>query len=431
LISTGKKKPHRLHYAWIVLAITFFAILVAAGMRSVTGVIMIPLEREFDWSRADISLAFAINLTIYGFSGPFIAAWMDKLGVKKMMAYAMLILTIGIALSLAMTNIWHLHIIWGVMIGLGSGVFLTVLSATVANKWFEKRKGMVVGLLMSSTAAGQMVFLPLLSSIIEASSWRMALMIFIILGLVMIPAIIFLMKDDPAEMGLLPFGATEKNQKPVNKQQKNPISTAFQALAIGIRSWPFWLLSLSFFICGLTTSGLMGTHFIPASVHHGIPEVKAASLFAFMGIFNIIGTLFSGWLSDRFDNGWLLFWYYFLRGVSLLILPYAFDSQSYLLLIMFAVFYGLDWIATVPPTVNLATRHFGKERGAVIYGWILAAHQVGSGVAAYAAGYLYEIQHSYTMTFFSAGILCFVATLFVLGARKKKHANLLVEIKTL
>lgn len=428
---TSVKKHNRQHYGWIILGITFVAILVAAGMRSITGVIMIPLENEFGWSRADISLAFAINLTIYGFSGPFIAAWMEKLGVRKIMVYAMLILILGIALSLAMTKVWHLHIIWGVMIGLGSGVFLTVLSATVANRWFEKRRGMVVGLLMSSTAAGQMVFLPLLSSIIEASSWRSALMVFIILGLIMIPIIAIWMRNEPAEKGLLPFGATETVMKVEVKNQKNPISTAFEALLVGVRSWPFWLLCLSFFICGLSTSGLMGTHFIPASVHHGIPEVRAASIFAFMGIFNIIGTLFSGWLSDRFDNGWLLFWYYGLRGLSLLVLPYAFESQSYFLLFMFAIFYGLDWIATVPPTVNLATQNFGKERGAVIYGWVLAAHQVGSGVAAYTAGYLYEVQHSYTTTFISAGILCFVATLFVLSARKKKQQALQLESKPL
>jgi MFS family permease len=429
MFNSSVKKHKRLHYSWIVLGITFFAILVAAGMRSVTGVIMIPLEDEFGWSRTDISLAFAINLTIYGFSGPFIAAWMEKLGVRKIMAHAMLVLVIGIGLSLIMTSVWHLHIIWGVLIGLGSGVFLTVLSATVANRWFEKRRGMVVGLLMSSTAAGQMIFLPILSSIIEESSWRMALVVFIILGILMIPIILLWMRDEPAEKGLLPFGATERVEKSPSKNKKNPITTAFEGLAVGVRSWPFWLLCISFFICGLSTSGLMGTHFIPASVHHGIPEVRAASLFAFMGIFNIIGTLFSGWLSDRFDNGWLLFWYYGLRGLSLLVLPYAFESQSYLLLVMFAVFYGLDWIATVPPTVNLAVKHFGKERGAVIYGWVLAAHQVGSGVAAYAAGYLYEVQHSYTITFISAGILCFVATLFVLSARKKKQIIIQVESK--
>jgi MFS family permease len=431
MINTSVKKSNRLHYGWVVLGITFFAILVAAGMRSVTGVIMIPLENEYGWSRADISLAFAINLTIYGFSGPFIAAWMEKLGVRKIMAYAMFVLVLGIGLSLTMTRVWHLHIIWGVVIGLGSGVFLTVLSATVANRWFEKRRGMVVGLLMSSTAAGQMIFLPLLSSIIEDSSWRMALLVFIILGILMIPIISLWMRDQPAEKGLLPFGATEKVEKSPSTNEKNPISTAFEGLAVGARSWPFWLLCLSFFICGLSTSGLMGTHFIPASVHHGIPEVRAASLFAFMGIFNIIGTLFSGWLSDRFDNGWLLFWYYGLRGLSLLVLPYAFESQSYLLLVMFAVFYGLDWIATVPPTVNLAVKHFGKERGAVIYGWVLAAHQVGSGVAAYAAGYLYEVQHSYTTTFISAGVLCFVATLFVLSARKKKQVKIQIEGKAI
>lgn len=383
---------------------------------------MLPLEQEFEWSRSAISFAFAINLTLYGFSGPFIAAGLERLGIRKTMVYAMLLLVIGMVASLfIMTEIWQLHLIWGIIIGIGSGVFLTVLSATVANTWFEKRRGFVLGLLMASTAAGQMIFLPLLSYLTEAFSWRVGLYVFVGFGLLMIPIILIWMKDKPTDIGLLPYGADEQMVKspPVNK--KNPIASAFEVLWIGVRSVPFWLLSISFFICGLSTAGLIGTHFIPASSHHGIPEVHAASLFAFMGIFNIIGTMFSGWLSDRFDNRWLLFWYYGLRGLSLLILPYAFEVKSYIILIGFAIFYGLDWIATVPPTIRLASDYFGKEKGAIIYGWVFASHQVGSGVAAYLGGYFYDIFNSYSITFISAGILCIVATLFVLSVKKKQQ----------
>ncbi|MCT8139174.1 MFS transporter [Anaerobacillus sp. CMMVII] len=406
-----------MHYGWVVVWLTFIAVLVAAGVRSITGVIMVPLEQEFEWSRSAVSFAFAINLILYGFSGPFIAVGMNRLGIRKMMAYAMGLLVIAMLISLFMTQIWQLHIIWGVFIGIGCGVFLTVLSAHVANNWFEKRRGFVLGLLMASTAAGQVIFLPLLSYLTETYTWRIGMSVFIVLGIVMIPLILLWIKDTPAEKGLLPFGAVQKEAKPA-LNQKNPIVTSFEVLWVGLRSTPFWLLSISFFICGLSTVGLISTHFIPASAHHGIPEVHAASLLAFMGIFNIIGTMLSGWLSDRFDNRWLLFWYYGLRGLSLLILPYALETNSYAMLIGFAVFYGLDWIATVPPTIRLASDYFGKDRGVIIYGWVFAAHQVGAGVAAFLGGYFYEVFHSYTLTFLSAGILCILATLFVLRVKK-------------
>jgi MFS family permease len=258
---------------------------------------MVPLEQEFEWSRSAISFAFAINLTLYGFSGPFIAAGLERMGIRKTMVYAMLLLIFGMVVSLFMTEIWQLHLIWGIMIGMGCGVFLTVLSATVANNWFEKRRGFVLGLLMASTAAGQMIFLPLLSYLTGIYSWRIGLSVFIALGVLMVPIIAIWMKDKPAEKGLLPYGAVQQDVKPANANRRNPIASAFEVLWIGVRSVPFWLLSISFFICGLSTTGLIGTHFIPASTHHGIPEVHAASLFAFMGVFNIIGTMFSGWLS--------------------------------------------------------------------------------------------------------------------------------------
>jgi MFS family permease len=407
-----------LYYGWVVVWLTFFAVIIAAGIRSITGVIMIPLEQEFEWGRSAISLAFAINLTLYGFSGPFIAAGLERMGIRRMMVYAMLLLVFGMAMSLFMTEVWQLHLIWGIIIGMGCGVFLTVLSASVANRWFEKRRGFVLGLLMAGTAAGQMIFLPLLSYLTEAYSWRVGLSVFIGLGVLMVPIIAIWMKDTPAEKGLLPYGALQQDIQSSAVNRTNPITSAFEVLSIGIRSLPFWLLSISFFICGLTTTGLIGTHFIPASTHHGIPEMNAASLFAVMGVFNIIGTTFSGWLSDRFDNRWLLFWYYGLRGLSLLVLPYALEMNSYPMLIGFALFYGLDWIATVPPTIRLASDYFGKKRGAIIYGWVFAAHQVGSGVAAFLGGYFYEIFNSYTFSFLSAGVLSIVATLFVLSIKK-------------
>ncbi|OLO25245.1 MFS transporter [Alkalihalophilus pseudofirmus] len=412
-------RPQKIYYGWIVVWLTFFAILVAAGIRSITSVIILPLEQEFEWTRSSISLAFAINLTLYGFSGPFIAAGMERIGITKMMVYGMVFLNIGLIVSLIMSHIWQLYLVWGILIGIGCGVYLTVLAARVANNWFDQRRGFVLGLLMASTAAGQVIFLPLLSYLSEAYSWRIGISLFLILGIVILPLLALWMKDHPKEIGLLPFGATQENVVDTQSEPKtNPIKVAFQVLGDGVRSVPFWLLSISFFICGFSTVGLISTHFIPASTHHGIPEVHAASLLAFMGIFNIIGTMLSGWLSDRFDSRWLLFWYYGLRGLSLLVLPYALEMHSYLLLIGFAIFYGLDWIATVPPTIQLASDYFGKEKGVTIYGWVFAAHQVGAGVAAFLGGYFYEIFHGYTVSFISAGLLCIVATLFVISIKK-------------
>ena len=313
-----------LHYGWVVVWLTFFSVLVAAGIRSISGIIIVPLEEEFGWSRSAISFAFALNLTLYGFLGPFVAAAMERFGIRKLMVIAMTLLVIAITISLNMTEIWHLQVLWGIVVSLGSGIYLTVLSATVANRWFEKRKGIVLGLLSAATAAGQMLFLPLLAYLVQEYSWRMALSIFIGLGIIFIPLIALLMRDRPSDKGLLPYGAEETESKQPAAAKRNPIALAFEGLWVGIRSVPFWLLATSFFICGASSSGLIGTHFIPASSHHGIPEIQAASLFAFMGIFNIIGTILSGWLSDRFDSRWLLFWYYGLEGIVLTFSPVYF-----------------------------------------------------------------------------------------------------------
>lgn len=411
----------KIHYGWIVVIIAFFSMLIAAAIRSTSGVILVPLEEEFGWSRSAISLAFAINLVLYGFSGPFFAAYLERFGVRKVMVYAMTLLVVGTAFSTQITSVLMLQFLWGIVIGLGSGVFLTVLSPTIANRWFVKNRGLVVGLLMASTATGQLAFLPLLSYIVQAFTWKTALLIVSGTGLLFIPLIAIFIRNYPKDVNLTAYGATEiESSQPVSL--KNPITMAFNGLKIGVRSFDFWLLSASFFICGLTTSGLIGTHFIPACIDHGIAEVTAAGLLALMGIFDILGVTLSGWLSDRINNRWLLFWYYSFRGLALLVLPYALITESYILLVGFAIFYGLDWIATVPPTVNLVTDVFGKENSGIIYGWIFAAHQLGAGVAAFGGGVMHSIFSNYTLTFILAGIMCLMAPLIVLriGRRKKE-----------
>ncbi|WP_431808408.1 MFS transporter [Lysinibacillus sphaericus] len=409
----------RIHYSWFVLAITFFSIIVAGITLSSSGVFIGPFEQEFGWDRSIIAMAFAISLFLYGISGPFMAALLEVIGLKKMMLAAMIILVIGISLTLLMQQAWQLMIIWGLIIGLGASLFLTVLSPFVANHWFEKRRGLALGILTASTATGQLVLLPILAMMIEHYSWRWAIALIIVLSSIMLMIIALFMKNKPMDVGLLAYGLDEERLEDVVENKKNPIVIAFNGLFEAVKVKAFWLLAGSFFICGLSTSGLIGTHFVSYCISFGIPLVTAASFLSFMGIFNLVGTTLSGWLSDRFDNRWLLFWYYLLRGASLVLLPYALVQVSLPLLIMFTVFYGLDWIATVPPTVSISRQIFGTQKSGVIYGWIFASHQAGAAVAAYGGGLIYKLFNSYTWAFFLAGVFCVLAGLFVIIVKKQ------------
>ncbi|PGS52272.1 MFS transporter [Bacillus sp. AFS041924] len=386
-----------------------------------SGVMMIPFEKEFGWNRASISGAFAICITLVGFSGPFIAGLYQKFSVRKVLLVGMGTLLAAILLTTIMTQIWHLFIIWGIIIGLSAGAFLTVLNAYVATTWFEKKRGIALGLLTSSSAAGQLVFLPLMAYIVENYSWRSAVLTIFSFGVLIYILLWIFMKNDPEDVGILPLGAKKSNKKQVNNV--NPVKAAFEGLKKGSKSKVFWLLAGSFFVCGFSTSGLIGTHFISLCIDYGYKEVTAASILAFMGIFNIIGTTLSGYFSDRFDNRWLLFWYYGLRGLSLLVLPFALSTNSVIYLSAFAIFYGMDWIATVPPTIKLATDHFGKEKVGVIYGWIYSAHQLGAGAAAYGGGLVYSWFNAYQSIFIAAGIFCLVATFFVLNIKRRALLN--------
>ncbi|XRG79191.1 MFS transporter [Rossellomorea sp. GAMAL-10_SWC] len=411
----------KIHYAWIILIVTFLSVIIAAVTNTMSGVMMIPFEKEFGWSRASISGAFAICITLVGFSGPFIAGLYQKFSVRKVLLVGMGTLLVAILLTTIMTRIWHLFIIWGIIIGLSAGAFLTVLNAYVATTWFEKKRGLALGLLTSSSAAGQLVFLPLMAYIVENYSWRNAVLTIFSFGVFIYVLLWIFMRNDPADVGVLPLGAEKSNKKQANNI--NPVKAAFDGLKLGAKSKVFWLLAGSFFVCGFSTSGLIGTHFISLCMDYGYKEVTAASILAFMGIFNIIGTTLSGYISDRFDNRWLLFWYYGLRGLSLLILPFALSTNSIIYLSAFAIFYGMDWIATVPPTIKLATDHFGKEKVGVIYGWIYTAHQLGAGAAAYGGGLVYSWLNAYQSIFIAAGIFCLVATLFVLNIKKRAVLN--------
>ncbi|OAH57653.1 MFS transporter [Domibacillus aminovorans] len=417
----------RIHYSWFILSITFLSIIVAGIVMSSSGVFIDSFENEFGWDRSVIALAFAISLFLYGISGPFMAALLEGIGLKKMMIVSMATLLTGIMLTFIMNQSWQLIIIWGFIIGLGSSLFLTVLSPYVANHWFEKRRGLAVGILTASTATGQLILLPVLAIIINNYSWRWAIGLIMILSFIMLVIIFLFMKNSPKDVGILPYGLEEETQVSNEIQKKNPIVIAFNGLFDAVKVKEFWLLAGSFFICGLSTNGLIGTHFISFCISFGVPLVTAASFLSFMGIFNLVGTTLSGWLSDRFDNRWLLFWYYSLRGASLVLLPYALSEGSITMLVIFTVFYGLDWIATVPPTISISRQIFGTNKSGIVYGWIFASHQAGAAVAAFGGGIIYKFFNSYTWAFFLAGVFCLLASLFVIIIKKQKSSQLTKE----
>jgi len=394
---------------------------------SSAGVFINPFEKEFGWDRSVIALAFAISMFLFGISGPFMAALLNVIGLKKMMIVSMTTLLIGLILTFFMNRPWQMIIIWGLIIGLGSSLFLTVLSPYVANHWFVKRRGLAVGILTASTATGQLILLPVLATIIDNYSWRVAIGLIIILSFIMLVIIFLFMKNTPKDFGVLPYGLEEEIQESIEGQKENPIVLAFNGLLEAVKVKEFWLLAGSFFICGLSTSGLIGTHFVSYCISFGVPLVTAASFLSFMGIFNLVGTTLSGWLSDRFNNRWLLFWYYGLRGASLLFLPYALNKGSITMLVIFTVFYGLDWIATVPPTINISRQIFGINKSGIIYGWIFASHQVGAAVAAYGGGLIYKFFNTYTWAFFLAGVFCLLASLFVIIIKKQHSSQLTKE----
>ena len=406
-------RPQRIHYAWFIAGITFVTLLAAAGTRATPGVLIVPLQREFGWNRAEISLAVSINLILFGIIGPFAAAFMARFGVRRVLLAALTTIAVGVGLTALMTTVWQLYLLWGLVVGVGTGCMATVLAAVVANRWFVARRGLVVGVLTAAAATGQLVFLPVLATEVVTRGWRWASLTVAAAIVLVIPLVAVFMRDRPEDVGLRAYGATE-DDPPATMQ--NPFSTAIAGLRTGLRSSAFWLLAGSFFICGATTNGLIGTHLIPASMDHGIPEVTAAGLLAVIGVFDIVGTIGSGWLTDRWDSRWLLFGYYGLRGIALLILPFVLGA-SFFGLVAFIVFYGLDWVATVPPTVALSAQVFGRQQGTVVFGWIFASHQFGAAMAAFAAGALRTWLGDYQVTFVLAGLLCLVACGLVIRIR--------------
>jgi len=409
----------RWHYAWVIAGVTFLTMLSASAALGLPGAFLRPLGEEFGWNTEQISTALAIRFVLFGLMGPFSALLIERFGLRPIMAGALLSVAVGLGLSTQMTEIWHLIMLWGVLLGLGSGLIALVLGAVVANRWFEQRRGLVLGMLTASVATGQLLFLPLATWLIEQVGWRWALMPVVLCCLLVAVLVWRLVRDHPRDLGLRPFGA-HGDEQPEPAPGGAPISflEPLRLLRGALKNRIFWVLFGTFFICGLSTNGLIQTHFIALCGDFGMAPLPAASVLAMMGAFDLIGTILSGWLSDRFDCRKLLFWYYGLRGLSLFWLPYS-DFTLYGLG-LFAMFYGLDWIATVPPTIKLAGQAFGPQKAGMLFGWIFAGHQLGGAVAAYGAGLSRTLLLTYTPALFAAGTACVLAALAVFLIRRSE-----------
>ena len=399
-------KVRRVHYAWIVLVTAFITLVGAAGFRSAPGVLIDPLGEEFGWSRSVVGFAVSINVILYGLMGPFAAALQMRFGLRRVTIIALTIISLGALATTHMSATWHLYLLWGVVVGIGSGSMATVFASTVASRWFVARRGLVTGTLTAASASGQLVFLPVLTRLADHHGWRSVGLTIGVSSAAVIPLVFFFLRNSPADMGLTPFGAPADFTAP--EPLRNPIRSAFDALNDARRDQIFWLLWGSFLVCGLSTNGLIQTHFLSAAHDHELAAATAAGYLALIGGFDVIGTIGSGALTDRFDPARLLLFYYGFRGVSLLFLEPAL-SRGGLGLVGFMMFYGLDWVATVPPTVALCVQRFGIQRGPLVYGWVFAGHQLGAAIAAWGAGVIRDATGSYTLAFSVAGVACLLA----------------------
>ena len=411
-----------IHYAWVIAAVTFFAMLTTSAALGLPGAMMQPLSKEFGWTTDQLSSVFAVRFALFGLLGPFAAIFIARFGLPRIMVAAASLIAVAMVLATGITQLWQLFLLWGLMLGCGTGLTALVLGAMVANRWFTANRGLVVGMFAASTATGQLIFLPLAAWIIEHHGWRYAVIPIFVACVIVVALVTFFMRNHPSELGLLSLGEPVGTAvPPVPAAAPLNFLGPFKVLREASRNRTFWILAASFFICGLSTNGLLQTHFISLCSDNGLSAVPAASVLSMMGAFDLVGTTLSGYLSDRYDNRKLLFWYYGLRGLSLFWLPYS--TFTLYGLATFAMFYGLDWIATVPPTVKLAAQEFGKERAGMIFGWVFASHQLGAAVAAYGAGLTRTLLLTYNPALFAAGAACLVAAVSVLLIRRQAAAG--------
>ena len=420
-LPSSPRKRRRLHPAWTVAAVAFLALVGAAGFRAAPGVLMVPLQQEFGWSTTVLSAAVSINLVLFGLTAPFAAALMERFGVRAVTATALALIGMGSALTVLVNQSWQILLTWGLLIGLGTGSMALVFAASIANTWFTKSRGLVIGILTAGSAAGQLVFLPFIAMLAQDPGWRQASLLIAAGALAVVPLVLKFLKNSPADVGVLPYGAAPEPETATVQDSGPRTNAAVRALQVLLRASKvrtFWALAAGFAICGATTNGLIGTHFIPSAHDHGMPETTAAGLLAVVGIFDIIGTIASGWLTDRFNPRILLAVYYQFRGIGLLVLPLLLNAEVQPSMIVFVVIYGLDWVATVPPTAAICRETFGAD-GSVVFGWVFAAHQLGAAAAAIAAGVLRDATGHYTYAWLGAAAMCTIAA--VISATIRRH----------
>ena len=444
----------KIHPAWIVAAVAFLALVGAAGFRAAPGVLMVPLQQEFGWSTTVLSAAVSINLVLFGLTAPFAAALMERFGIRAVTSVALVLIGMGSALTVLVNQSWQILLTWGLLIGLGTGSMALVFAATIANTWFTRSRGLVIGILTAGSAAGQLVFLPFMAMLAQDPGWREASLLIAAGALAVVPLVLKFLKNSPAEAGVLPYGeAPPVNTAPLASaapldetagpadakhaavpavefgSRANAAVRALQVLHRASRVRTFWALVAGFAICGATTNGLIGTHFIPSAHDHGMPQTTAAGLLAVVGIFDIVGTIASGWLTDRFNPRILLAVYYQFRGISLLVLPLLLSAEVQPSMIVFVVIYGLDWVATVPPTAAICRETFGAD-GSVVFGWVFAAHQLGAAAAALGAGAIRDATGQYTYAWIGAAAMCTIAAVVSATIRKDKAARESVPVTT-
>lgn len=403
-----------IHYGWFMVALTFLTTVCSSAAISLAGILVLPLIQEFGWGRADIAAVMALMLLLFAGTAPFAGAIMLRYGLCRTVATAVAMTLLGLWVTARMATLWQFSIGFGVLLGIAAGVLALALPASIANRWFTERRGLVMGILTAAFAAGQLTFMPTNAWLATEYGWRMALLPVAIGCALCLALYVLFGRDWPADVGIAPYGESHV-QRPALGSAGNAVALSFSVLREAAATRVFWVLAGTFFICGVSTTGIISQHFIPFCADNGVAAVAAASYLAMMGIFNFLGTITSGWLSDRFDNRILLAWYYGLRGLSLIWLPFSsFDIYA---LSIWAVFFGLDFVATVPPTVKLSAQHFGATKAPIVVGWVFASHQLGGAMAAFAAGVTRATWASYMPAFLAIGLTCLLATLAMFAVR--------------
>ncbi|MFC4908305.1 MFS transporter [Actinomadura gamaensis] len=420
---SGRRRPH---WAWAVAGVSLLVLISSSGFRALPGVTMDPMHDHEGWSHSEISFAVSVNLVIFALTAPFAAALMMRYGIGRTVAASLALIAVGSGLPARAASAWQLTVYWGLLVGLGSGALAVAFVTTLTQRWFHRRRGLVTGVLTAGGTAGQLVFLPLLAWLVEATGWRAASLVVAAAALATAPLALWLIRDDPRELGLRPYGADDLSSDELSAMTADELgaepSGALRALAQAARTSTFWLLAGGFAICGVTTAGMIQTHFVPAAGDHGMPGTTAAGLLALAGVFDIVGTTLSGFLTDRVDSRVLLGAFYTLRGISLFFLPSLFSDSPTPSLLVFTVFYGLDWIATVPPMIRLCQDHFGAD-AAIVFGWMWTAHQLGGAAAAAAGGVIRDYLGAYTIAWYGSAVLCLLAAASSLAIRTRQQTS--------